>query len=301
MQETIYREITNRVLILGLDQLYREIMMWFEEGKLLPASRKLMSDLNVKPLDVPIEGYYARRRGLTEYFINMRSLQKLDDEDSLKVRSSDEYQLLFKVSSSPIYGQKSEEGKFFPVMKDPLYLALKSAPVRNWSAETLVDKAYHFAKDTDDSSLVGLGALSHDPILITAFRESTVLYSSALALGAAPLPPKYIYEWNVDKEIEERVNRFISIFNELTSSHILTANPKNAGYFYKAYKENHILGRCVRIAYDDSKIPTRYYHWAINSHNREFLFDEFWDSELWTTQKYEKKQLYLGRFNKNSN
>jgi len=114
------------------------------------------------------------------------------------------------------------------------------------------------------------------------------LYAGAVAAGLDPLLPKYVYEWNVDKEIEERVNRFISLFNELTSSHILTANPKNAEYFYNAYEKNHILGRCVRIAYDDNQIPTRHYHWAINSHNHEFLFDEFWDSELWTTDKYKK-------------
>ncbi len=261
MQETIFRKVDNRSLVLSLDGKYRSEMMWFEEKKLLPAAKKLTDILNIKPPEVPIEGYYDSSPKLTEYFTIMRALQNLSDEDSRKVNDSDEYQLLFSVTGSPIYGQKNDSGGFFPLMKDPLNLALENTPVENWNAETLVDRAYQFTKETEDCSLVGLGALCRDAILITAFKESTVLYWLEM-FGAAQCiePPRYVYEWNVDKEIEERANRFISHFNELTASDIPAANSENAEYFYIDPEDAaDIRGRCARIGVDDRIFPIHVY------------------------------------------
>ena len=45
--------IDNRVLILRLDDLYRESMKEFECGKLLTAARELSALLNVEKANVP--------------------------------------------------------------------------------------------------------------------------------------------------------------------------------------------------------------------------------------------------------
>ena len=178
-------------------------------------------------------------------------------------------------------------------MQDPLYLALDNTLPNNWNEKVLVEKVHKIAKESDDYSLVGLAALCKDAIVLTALRESIVLYAGVAPLG---FPPKYEYKWNVDEEVEVQANRFISTFNELTSNDILSAKAENAEYFYDASEDNDISGRCVRIAYDDSKKPTKHYHWAINSHNDELVFDEFWNTELWTTDMYKHKRLYFKTF-----
>lgn len=287
---TIIREVNNRELVLGLDYLYRKAMKVFEVEKLLPLSKRLLKVLNAPKLEVPIEGYYGESEGLKEYFITMRSLQDLSKEDSLKVESSDDYKTLYTVSTSPIFGQKDEGKKFFPKMRDSLYFALDSTLPNECSEEVIVEKAFQFSKKLDDYSLVGLAALCKDAIVMTAIRESVVLYATDVAPLSALRPPKYEYQWKVDKEVEKQANRFISEFNKLTSSKILKAKARNAEYFYDASKDNDISGRCVRIAYDDSQIPTQNYHWAINNKMGRIMFDEFWDTELWTTDMYKRKR-----------
>jgi hypothetical protein len=42
--------------------------------------------------------------------------------------------------------------------------------------------------------------------------------------------------------------------------------------------------------YDDRVSPVRYYHWAIcRRPNRELTVQEFWDSEVWTTKRYQAR------------
>jgi hypothetical protein len=60
--------VDNRVFLLGLDNHYRELMKDHEREELLLCARRVAAALQVKPADVPVEGYYAEHPKLTEYF-----------------------------------------------------------------------------------------------------------------------------------------------------------------------------------------------------------------------------------------
>ncbi len=62
------RVITNRIFLLGLDELYREAMKQNERGELLACARITAKALSLEPADVPVEGYYSEDDELTEYF-----------------------------------------------------------------------------------------------------------------------------------------------------------------------------------------------------------------------------------------
>ena len=271
-------------------------MKVFETECLLPYSKALMNQLSLQAQNFPIEGYYVESDALKEYFLNIRTLQKRSNVDAQSVRNSEPYQALLKVVSSEIYGSKllQSEG-FFPERLNSLYSALDTTDPNDWTVETLTDKAYQFSVADNDISLVGLAAFIQDAVVLAALRESVVLYS-AIASGSELEPPTYKYVWNVSEELQSRANQFIQLFNQLTSSPIRQACAENTEYFNNAYEDNEILGRCVFIGFDDSKIPKAYYHWAINYEDQggNLVVDAFWDTKIWTTEYYQNHKLYGG-------
>lgn len=287
MTNVIEIEVNNRCLVLGLDYLYREAMKVFEVEKLLPASKALIQQLDIEVIDVPIEGYYTESLQLTDYFRNVRTLQQVSPERKPEFIDSDAYNLLYEVTSSPTFGIAQESG-FLPQTKDSLYFALDSISPEDWNVKTITDKAYRISKELADISLVGIAAFTKDAVVLTALRESVVLYASVV-MGAAVEPPSYKYFWNVEPELEQKANRFIATFNKLTDSNILQVTAENAEYFYNASTENYIEGRCVRIAYDDRTEPIQQYHWAIKYENGNPTVEEFWDSDIWTTERYQEQ------------
>lgn len=293
MSNVITIEVDNRRLLLAVDYLYREHMKMFETQHLLPASKVLMDQLAMSVKQMPVEGYYTESEELRAYFLNIRTLQQLFRADTQPIAHLDAYQQLSKVMSSAIYGAKPDnEDGFFPQRLDSFYFALDTTEPGEWQVETLTNKAHAFAVTHNDISLVGLAALIKDAVVLAALRESVVLYASIVA-GAALEPPTYEYVWNVTGELENKVNQFIDLFNVLTSSNIRKASAEHTAYFYDAYQENDIWGRCVYIGFDDSKEPKEYYHWAINysAQGDDFIVDAFWDTEIWTTEQYHDKRL----------
>ena len=174
---------------------------------------------------------------------------------------------------------------------DSLYYALDRTAVSQWSIANLTSKAFDFATELDDFSLVGIAAFLKDPVVLTALRESVALYG-VVAVGSAMIPPKIVYKWNVDKALEDKVNRFIATFNQLTSNNILEADAKNVKYFYAAYSKNEIVGRCILIGKDNSVNPTQHYHWAIKRGRETAVVEDFWSDEIWTSQRYQKEKIY---------
>jgi hypothetical protein len=294
MNNVIVIEVDDRKLLLALDNLYRTHMKVFETECLLPYSRDLMNQLSLQAQNFPIEGYYVESDALKEYFLNIRTLQKRSNVDAKPVRNSEPYQALLKVLSSEIYGSKllQSEG-FFPERLNSLYFALDTTEPNDWTVEALTDKAYQFSVADNDISLVGLAAFIQDAVVLAALRESVVLYS-AIAAGSPLEPPTYKYVWNVSEELQNRANQFIQLFDQLTSSPIRQACAENAEYFNNAYEDNEILGRCVFIGFDDSKIPNAYYHWAINyeAQGGNLVVDAFWDTKIWTTEYYQNHKRY---------
>ncbi|HEY5668373.1 MAG TPA: hypothetical protein VIS10_00165, partial [Anaerolineales bacterium] len=107
--------VNNREFVLGLDKLYRDAMKGFEENKLLPCAEKVATTLDVQPAQVPIEGYYTESRALTRYFRLMRALQEVNMDKENAVKHLSEFQLLWDVTSSPLYGRPQQNNKLLPV------------------------------------------------------------------------------------------------------------------------------------------------------------------------------------------
>ena len=267
--------------MLGLDKLYRDAMKGHEVGQLLPCARSIAKTLEVLPGDVPVEGYYTESPELTEYFCLVRALQNVREESKPKVASLPEFGRLLEVVSSPIFGRPIYEGNLLPKGQDPLSQALADS-MPNWIIDSFVTLASAIAQELDDYSLVGLAARSKDAVVLTATRESVVLYARTI-FGSARRKPRYT--WEVDKDLSEAAARFIETFNRLFGDRLPTPKKRHAEDYWHACKKNKILGRCVRIGSDVTKKPVVHYHWAVYQ-EEGLTAHEFWHPEIWTTERY---------------
>jgi hypothetical protein len=285
------RVVDNRTFLLGLDELYRNAMKALESERLLPCARKVAETLHIQPATVPIEGYYHETPALEEYFRWMRSLQEQDESAEARVKQLHEFQVLWEVTSSPLYGRPQRKGKLLPVGRDALSQALGDM-VPNWSVEGLTKAAYAAALQFDDYSLVGLAARTKDAVVLTGTRESVVLYAEPVVYGLHR-GPEPGYEWRVDEELAAAANRFIATFNGFVPDALPRAEAASAQRYYKAYADNEILGRCVRLG--QTKDGSQHYHWAIivkalSGGRFELGVDDFWNKDIWTTAKYRETQ-----------
>ena len=286
------RLVDNRSFLLGLDELYRNAMKRFERDELLPCAREVADALHIQPASIPIEGYYSETPALEEYFRWMRSLQEQDEKTEARVKQLPEFQLLWEVTNSPLYGRAQRKGMLFPVGRDPLSQALQdTAP--HWTVEGLTKAAYAAAIQFDDYSLVGLAARIQDAVVLTSARESAVLYLEMVPLGLDP-GPELEYQWRVDPALAEAANRFIEAFNRFVPEALPRAEAANAEVYYDAYSDSKIIGRCVRLGHTPD--GSQYYHWAIavtawSEKQFEMSVHEFWSKDIWTTQKY-REALY---------
>jgi len=278
------RVVDNRVFVLGLDHLYREAMKNHERQELLVCARRVASALHVMPADVPIEGYYAEDEQLTEYFRLSRRLQSLDISYLPAVVSLPEFQRLLNVTSAPLYGRPRQTGKLLLVGRDPLSQALDDTKPL-WTVPRLIEVAYSTALKTDDISLGGLAARVKDAVVLAATRESVVLYAEQLLGALFREEPQYV--WEVDEDLAAHAKRFIDTFNALFDEELPQPEPAHAAWYWSAYSDNEIFGRCVRLGYDDTVQPIRHYHWGIHQNAHGILaVQEFWHPEVWTTTRY---------------
>lgn len=286
------RVVDDRVFLLGLDELYRTAIKRHEAGELLECVRIVAAELGCPPRQGPVEGYYAESPRLTEYFQLMRALQETDAAARTRVAGLAGFNRLLQVTSSPIYGEAKDTGYLLPSGLDPLSQALEDSAPAFWTVGFLTAQARRVATETDDFSLVGLAAWTGDPLVLTATRESVVLYAMAV-LGAALLSREPRYEWAVDPDLATRAAMFVDAFNSLFHEQLPSPKPANAAIFWQAGEDNEVVGRCVRLGLDDSRSPVRHYHWAIGpgSDGRGEV-REFWDQEIWTTDRFQKT---LGR------
>jgi hypothetical protein len=288
------RVIDNRVFLLGLDDLYRSAMKRNEGLELLRCAREVAWSLHVKPADVPVEGYYAEDARLTEYFRLLRALQEEPNSRVTAVEGLPAYQRLYAVTSSRLFGFPRNEDKLLPVGHDAFSAALqKLAP--HWTIPTLTAAAEEAAGAMDDYSLVGLAARAEDPVVLAALRESVVLYAETMLAGMSVQPP--IFEWRVDAELADQANRFIHAFHALfpQGAPLPAATAENAGAFSGGFNVKKIVGRCVRVGYDDTRNPVMHYHWGLTQSQEGVEVEDFWAPEIWTTERYRRERAYQPR------
>jgi len=284
------RVITDRILLLALDQLYRRRMKLHEANELLGCAETVTRALGLEPRPVPVEGYYTESKELSRYFTLMRGLQTAPASDRSRLGDLSEFRRLLQVASSPMFGTPTEDGYLLPTGRDPLYWALRGLQPADCTVPEITGRAYREAMARkDDCSLVGLAALSGDAVVLTALRESVVLYAAVEYLSVQfPSVPQYV--WNVSPVVAERAERFVQAFFDLFDDQLPSPHPDHAEVFWDAYEEDDLLGRCVRIAVDDSRLPERHYHWAIRRGSEEDLVvHDFWEDEIWTTERYSAK------------
>jgi hypothetical protein len=281
------RTIDNQVFLFGLDDIYRERMKAHEKDELLGLARQITSELELQVKDVPIEGYYSEDDDLKEYFRLIKTLQNTPITRKTDIRSIVSYNRLKKVAESPLFGSPDNSMYLISQCDDMLSITLKDTPVSGWNKQDLVHKAFVFAKESEDYSLVTLAALANDPAVLAALRETAVLYAVAVA-GCAPIT-EFEYQWKVDEVLEKRANKFITTFNALFGESLPEAIWNNAESFWNSCNKWKLNGRCVRIGCDDSQLPIRHYHWAIENGPSGLEVKEFWDTNIWTTEMYRKK------------
>jgi hypothetical protein len=283
------RVVDDRVFLLGLDHLYREAMQLHERSELLSCARVISAVLGVSPAEGPVEGYYSETPELTEYFRLMRGLQAAPDDRRPLVAGSWEFRRLEAVASSRLFGTPGGAGYLLPMGRDSLYKALAAGGGEEWTVERIVEKARAAAVADDDYSLVGLAALAGDPVVLAATRESIVLYAEVWC-GCALRPEEPKYVWRVTSELARQAARFVGTFNDIFDENLPEPVARHAAEFWFAAEDNDVIGRCVRMALDDSTHPIRHYHWAIApGPDGKGQVEEFWDTELWTTSRYRKK------------
>ncbi len=285
--------VDNRVFLLGLDYLYRAAMKIYESQTLLNCAREVAGQLGVSPSDAPVEGYYSESPALETYFRLMRALQLEEEAREAQVKDLPAFQLLWNLTNSPLFGRPERGCKLLPVGRDPLAQALLD--VKPWHVEPVTERVAQVALAWDDFSLVGLAARVQDAVVITALRETMVLYAGA-AKGEMTALPETPYRWEVDAILTEAAGRFIAAFHRFVPGALPPAEPASAEVYYQAYAENEIIGRCVRIGSTGGEAP--YYHWAVAI--REvgptgpiLRVDDFWSEKVWSTDTYRDSRRYL--------
>ncbi len=290
--------VDNRTFLLGLDELYRTAVKRYEQETLLPHARTLTDLLQVIPTKCPIEGYYAETPELTEYFYLVRAMQSLPAISPPDVYAPVSYQVLSAFMRSPIFGPFHESDGLLPRSHDSLFLALReTAP--NWSLNRVIHTAQQVAHANDDISMVGLAARSGDSVALTALYESTVMREEITHFGfeTSPHTP---YVWMVDDELVESAQRFIAALNMFIPNALPTAAPEHAATFFKAFLNNDVIGRCVRIG-TTTACHNRHYYWALcaatDYDGRVSIdVDIFWSDQLWTTTMYRTSQeVHVGQ------
>jgi len=281
------RVVDDLKFVLGLDELYREAMKRQERTELLQTAQIVAQELGVAPANVPIEGYYSDDPLLSEYFLLMRALQGCPETDRARVRNLPAFIRLTAVVSSPIFGKPVSAG-LLPQGLDPLSRALDATQPSDWSVPGLTAAAHDLVVTSGDFSLVALAALSADAIALAATRESVVLYT-VVTLSAAKYPQEPEYVWAASDEMTERGRSFVATFNELFSENLPEPGPSSCSHYWNASRYTRLLGRCVRLAVEPFK-PARHYHWGVTkAKGRGLLVEDFWDSEIWTTERYQRR------------
>ena len=287
----VQRVVDNRVMLLGLDELYRTAMKEHERTELLVCAQRVSTALHQAPADVPVEGYYSEDAALTSYFRLVRALQVVSMERASAVEALPEFHRLCTVMSSPIFGSPAGE-RLLPIGRDPLSAALHAVDPDRWSVPLLTAEAAEAARATDDISLVGLAARAEDPVVLAALRESVVLYAE-IVLGSAFVTPRFEYEWRVDPALAAPAQRFVEAFNSLFGPELPPPTAKYAWIFWRAFAGAEVVGRCVRLG--QTVPPVHYYHWAVQRDPEDHLaVHEFWYDEIFTTERYRRGELKLG-------
>jgi len=257
--------VTNRVFLLGLDELYRDAMKRHERGELLACARRVATTLGSSA--------------------PCRTSRSNGRPPSRPCPSSSR---LLAVTSSLIFGSPMRQ-YLLPLSRDPLSASLLQAQSpEEWTVPLLTARASTIARDTDDCSLVGLAARAEDAVALTALAGVGRRVRGAARFAGCRDAKLAKIRRQVDPDLCAAAQRFVDTFNSLFGRELPPATQKYAHAFARA-KEYEIVGRCVRLGQTPEQQP-RYYHWAIvmDAAARRLGVREFWAPTIWTTERYRR-------------
>ncbi|HET9956638.1 MAG TPA: hypothetical protein VFQ61_19205 [Polyangiaceae bacterium] len=276
--------VDNRVFAIGLDGMVRTALGRHEKGELLACAAEVAKALGIGASSSPVEGNYTEDPDRARYFSLMRALQGESMHREREVAHMAEFQRLMAVTSSRIFGLADRDGKLLPRGKDALSQAMETSPL---TVKDLTAAAAIAAERSDDISLVGVAARTKDAVCLAATRETCVLYAKVY-LGA--VPQAFDYTWRVDPSVCTAAKLFLRQFCALFGDVLPEPEPGHAKDYFDAYQSNQVTGRCVCLAAEHE----RYYHWAIVADGADSRVEEFWDSTLWTTERFRATRPPLG-------
>jgi len=292
------RPVTDRDLLLAIDDIYRTTMMRHQAGELLGCARQTATALRVSPAREVVEGYYSSSAALAEDFSLVRALQDVSGSRSAEVESLPAFARLAAVLGSPLYGRPVEDDSLLPRRADSLALVMMELPATEWTIATIASRARARALADDDCSLVGLAARTGDLVMLTALAESAVL-ERYRSLGREPVPR---YVWRVSDDLAHAAARFVAHFHALFGDTYPAIGPESTEAYWLASRGKSPAGRCLWLGTDPARPGASHYHWAVAypkmtrlprlldrlmRRERGFRVVEFWSEEVWTTQRYQ--------------
>jgi len=277
------RIVDDDTLLLGLDGFFRSGVKQVEADELLACVESVAGDLSLSPSSDPVEGYYNETPELERYFRLMRSLQGVEGVRESEILDTQSLHRLKQIVGSPIFGVgKSDRSKMLPRSMDVLADVLENlAP--EWRLEEVLESAQRQVT-SDDFSLVGMACRFGAPHVVVALRETVALYASMVGGSCSIEVPEY--RWEVSGDLELLSNRFIETVARDIGFDIPSANSSNVIDYYQQAAKADVVGRCIAIGYNDAVLPIKYYHWAIGIVDHKITVEEFWDDEIWTTERY---------------
>lgn len=275
--------VDDRAFVVGLSELFREAMKIYEVDTLLPIAETACKELDLSPMMILAEGYYAESVELEKYFRLIRALQYADIHDVSPVSGKDAIYKLRKVLTSPNMGRIEENDRVLPRTTSPLGEALRI--LSNWSIDGLSQQAAKLVRK-DDAGLVAVAAAARDPVALCVARESMALVAD-VELAEIELPE---FVWAVSERVAEVAGRFVAALAESTGVVLPEPAATSSSLYGQAARDAEIVGRCILIGEQfGNSYP--YYHWYIDSKNGQFTVKDFWSINVWTTESLRKMPI----------
>ncbi len=269
--------VDDRVFVLGLNELFRAEKQEYETAVLLPHAERLVAALRLPLLDVPVEGYYYQSEDLRRYFLLIRTLQNAEKQPMPDAAAETALERLRAVYSSPAMGRPCPDLlSLLPRTGSPLGDAMESlGDAASWNVERISRRAAECVTE-DDANLVAVAAVTGDPVLLCATRETMAL-EMALPRCAVERPA---YEWAVSPPVAAVARRFIAALERDTGITLPPAMESSAEIYWNWAQHSHLDGRCIAIG----EIFGDHYHWYIAHDGEKWTVVDFWSKHLWTTE-----------------
>jgi hypothetical protein len=261
--------------VIALTEFFRDRFRIYETDTLLPLARDVAKRLGIRPLDVPVEGYYAETEELSEYFRLVRGFQQEKIERCSVPQSLRELRAVFL---SGFMGRVCSEDNqsLLPRLSNALNAALER--VSRWNVVT-VTRSSKESVLREDEDLIAVAAATGHPVPLCNARETMVL-ATALISEQEDDYPKTI--WRVSSQVESLGAAFVRKLAAVTDIRLPEPQAAFASVYASRLQSLSLDGRCVCLGFQYST-ERGFYHWYIDESTEQSSVIDFWSTSIWTT------------------